>query len=79
MTDRPNLRLVDQTAWTDPEAYADLRETRHVKAPTLADDWRHVMSEIREHPVSHLLVAIAAIVSVAVLFVAPLILAGVVL
>ncbi len=72
---RPPLRLVPPVPWNRPEAYRpDTIEMlrKNYRAPTLADDFRDVLSEIREQPVSHALVAIGAITFWTVLLVAPL-------
>ena len=79
MTRPSHLRLVrDDNPWQRPEAYADLRETRHVVIrrsywQQLKDDWRDMVSEVRASPYSHAFVALATVLLWTVLLVAPLV------
>lgn len=58
-----------------PDLIEQLRKRAVPCRPTLRDDWRDLINEIRWSPVSHLIVAIAAITFWTVLLVAPLMLA----
>lgn len=85
MTDRPKFRIVEPSPWNrgesyNPEAIQQIRnrlngKPRHYRPSwrsELAADFREVVSEIRERPVSHALVAIATVVGWTALLVAPL-------
>jgi hypothetical protein len=66
-------RDADMLAALDPR---QLRPTRHIVVggswlTELADDWREIIGEVRASPVSHLLVAIGAVVGWTVLLVLP--------
>lgn len=68
----------EPTPWNRPEAYRPdqvLRESIEERR-TLAADWREFWNEVAEAPAHHAAFAILILVSVALLFVAPLIVVG---